>query len=268
MDLRKRPVNPAALEARDRTWRILAAARKGKTVAQIAGTGDYPLKVVEQILAPITDVRLADPAALLNHRPTAAGLAPPDVQMYWVGFLTAAGRICGQGASFALIITLGTRAQEHMELFVQDVALPQVRNEYCSSSLLGWQLYVRDQSLCKALLRWGIPSDLHGDDLTVLDDIPNEFAAPFLHGYLDGNWAPPGAAARGSNGPVLHGTEAVLRAVNRMIERAWDIHSGVVTPRAPRWQLKLNRQDGRTILARSHAYTARHRVPQAMYPRA
>jgi hypothetical protein len=258
--LRKRPINAAALEVRERTWRILAAARKGKTAAQIADTGDYPLKLVQQVLAPIDDVRLGDPASVLNKRPAAPGLPPPDVQIYWVGFVAAAGRICGQGASFALILTLGTRAQAHMNLFVQDVATSQIRNEYCSSSLLGWQLYVRDQNLCKALLRWGIPSDLHGDDPTVLDDIPNEFTAPFLHGYLDGTWAAPGAAASRSSDPILYGTEGILSALNRMLKRACGVHSGAVTPCPPRWQLKFNRQDARVVLAHSRAYTGRHRT--------
>ncbi|HEV2439339.1 MAG TPA: hypothetical protein VGX97_04685 [bacterium] len=259
MDSRRRPVNAAALEARARTWRIRAEARKGKTAAQIAEVGEFPLKMVEQILAPIADVRLSDPASLLNKRPVAAGLPPADVQMYWVGFLTASGRICGQGASFALIITLGERSQEHMNTFVEDLATPQVRNEYCRSSLLGWQLYVRDQSLCKALLRWGIPSDLHGDDPTVLDDLPKDFLAPFLHGYVDGNWAPPGTPVR-SNGLVLYGTEAILTAMKTTLSRGWGIDSGVVAPRAPRAELKFNRQDSQTILTRSRAYTARRRA--------
>ncbi|HLW49184.1 MAG TPA: hypothetical protein VKW09_15655 [bacterium] len=260
MDLRKRPTNPAALEARERTWRILAAARKGKTPAQIADTCEYPLKLVQQTLAPIPDTRLADPADLLNKRPALPGLPAPDVQMYWLGFLSAAGRICGQGASFALIITLGTRSQEHMNMFVQDVATPQVRNEYCSSSLLGWQLYVRDQGLCKALLRWGIPSDLHGDEPGVLDDIPAEFAAPFVHGYVDGNWAPADVGAPRSNGLLLYGTETILGAVNRMVKRAWGVTGGVITPRGPRSQLRFNRQDGHAILTRSRAYTERRRT--------
>ena len=259
MDTRRRPVNAAALEARERTWRVRAAARKGKTPQQIAAAGDYPLKLVEQILAPIADVRLSDPATLLNNGAVAAGLPPADVQMYWVGFLTAAGRICGQGASFALIITLGDRSQAHMNTFVEDLATPQVRNEYCQSSVLGWQLYVRDQSLCKALLRWGIPSDLHGDDPTVLEDLPKEFLAPFLRGYVDGNWAPPEAASR-TNGLVLYGTDAILTAINTTVRRHWGIGSGTVTSRPPRADLKFNRQDGQTILTRSRAYTTRRRA--------
>jgi hypothetical protein len=260
VDLRRRLANPAVLEARERTRLILAAARRGKTPAQIAEAGDYPLKMVQQVLAPIADTRLADPAGLLNKRPRAPGVAPADVQIYWMGFLTAAGRICGQGASFALVVTLGERSQLHMNTFVEDLATPQVRSEYCSSSLLGWQLYVRDQNLCKALLRWGIPSDLHGDDPSVLDDLPEEFAAPFLRGYLDGNWAPSNGPAPRGNGLVLYGTEPILAAVNRLVNRAWDVDSGVLVARPPRASLTFTRQDAQVVLARSRAYTARRRA--------
>jgi hypothetical protein len=108
------------------------------------------------------------------------------------------------------------------------------------------------------MLRWGIPSDLHGDDPTVLEDLPKEFIPPFIHGYVDGNWAPPDRAAR-SNGVVLYGTEAILNSVNTMVDKGWGIDSGVVTPRPPRAELKFNRQDGQAILTRSRAYTARRR---------
>jgi hypothetical protein len=259
VDIRRRLVNAAALEARERTARIRAAARKGKTTAEIAEVYQFPLKMVEQILAPVADVRLSDPAHLLNNRAVAAGLPAADVQVYWVGFLTVAGRISGQGASFALIVTLGERSQEYMDTFMADLATPQVRSEFCRSSLLGWQLYVRDQGLCKALLPWGIPSELFGDDPTVLDDLPKEFIAPFLRGYLDGNGAALGANRPRSNGLVFYGTDAVLTAINAMIRRGWRINTGTVRPRPPRAELRFNRQDEETILSHIHTYTTRSR---------
>ncbi|HEV2357912.1 MAG TPA: hypothetical protein VGZ23_09930, partial [bacterium] len=85
MDIRRRPLNAAALEVRERTTRIRAAARKGRTTAEIAEGYDFPLKMVEQILAPVADVRLSDPAHLLNDRAVAAGLPAADIQVYWAG---------------------------------------------------------------------------------------------------------------------------------------------------------------------------------------
>lgn len=259
MNPQRRHINAAVLEAQARNARIRAAARKGKTTAEIAEVYGFPLKMVEQILAPVTDVRLSDPAHLLNNRPVAAGLAAAHIQVYWVGFLMAAGQICGQGASFALIVTLGDRSKEHMEIFMADLATPQVRNEFCCSSLLGWQLYVRDQNLCKVLLRWGIPSEQHGNDPTVLDDLLKELIAPFLRGYLDGNWATPGTTRPRSNGLIFYGTEAVLAAINGMIHRGWRIGTGVVTLRGPRAELRFNRQDEQAIVDHIQTYTIRSR---------
>ena len=112
--------------------------------------------MVQQILTPVADARLSDPVPLLRTRVAGPGLPPADVQVYWVGFLTAAARICGQGTSFALIITLGGRSQAYVDTLMADLTEPHVRHEFCQSSLLGWQLYIRDQTLCKALLPWGI----------------------------------------------------------------------------------------------------------------
>jgi hypothetical protein len=262
---RRPPLNAAALELRERTARIRSAARKGKTSTEIAEVYGFPLKVVDQILGPLADVRLSDPADLLNHRAVPAELPAADVQVYWVGFLTATGRICGQGGSSALIVTLGDRSQEHMDTFIADLTTPQGRNEFCRSSLLGWQLYVRDQNVCKALVRWGIRSDLHGEDLTVLDDLLTEFIAPFLRGYQDGSPALD-AARSPAESLVFYGTEGVLAAINAMIRRGLRIDSGVVTPGSPRAELKFNRRDERAILHHIHSYNVRSRAQSKRRP--
>ncbi|HKX19706.1 MAG TPA: hypothetical protein VJT33_17025 [bacterium] len=254
-----RRVNPTLLEVRERSARIRAAARKGKTASEIAEACGAPLKVVEQMLAPVADVRLSDPAHLVNHVAIGSGLSPADVQVYWVGFLTAAGRLCGQGGSSALIVTLGHRSHEYMHVLMADLATPQVRHELCRSSLLGWELYVRDRNLCDALLRWGVPSEVHGDDPAVLDDLPTEFIAPFLRGYLDGNWVTPGTARSRSRSLVFYGTEGVLAAINAMIHRGYRIAPGVVVRRPPRAELKFSQRDEHTLLNHIRTYTTRSR---------
>ncbi len=256
----QRRLNHTLLEVRERNARIRAEARKGKTATDIAETCGVPLKMVEQMLAPIVDARLSDPAHLLNHNAIGAGCPPADIQVYWVGFLTAAGRICGQGASSALIVTLGHRSQEYMHVLMADLATPQVRHELCRSSLLGWQLYVRDRNLCDALLRWGIPSEVYGDDPAVLADFPRELIAPYLRGYLDGNWTTPGTVRSRSHGLVFYGTEGVLSAIDAMIHRGWRLAPGVVTPRPPRAELRYSPRDEREIFDHVHTYTTRCRA--------
>lgn len=254
-----KPLSPAVLEVRQRTVRIRSAARKGKTAVEIAESCGAPLEMVERMLAPVADARLSDPAHLLNRVRVAAGLPRADIQVYWVGFLSAAGRICGVGPSSALIVTMGHRAREYTQIFLSDLATPQVRHELCRSSLLGWQLYVRDRYLCEALVRWGISSETHGDDPTVLDDVPTEFIAPFLRGYLDGNWSPPGVPRSPSHRLVLYGTEAALAGINAMIYRGWRIAHGVVTSRPPRAELRFSQRDERVLLDHVRTYTTRAR---------
>ncbi|HET7264186.1 MAG TPA: hypothetical protein VFL28_05910 [bacterium] len=254
-----RRLTPVLLEVQQRTVQIRSAARKGKTPAEIAEICGAPLKMVEQMLAPVADARLSDPAHLLNHVSVAPGLPPTDIQLYWVGFLSAAGRICGIGASSALIVTLGHRVREYMQTFMSDLATPQVRHELCRSNLVGWQFYVRDRYLCEVLLRWGISSEVHGDDPTVLNDLPVEFIAPFLRGYLDGNWTTPGVPRSRSHRLVLYGTEAVLAGINAMIYRGWRIAPGVVTCRPPRAELRFSQRDERGLLDHVRTYTTRSR---------
>ena len=254
-----RRLSPVLLEVQQRTVQIRSAARKGKTAVEIAEASGAPLKMVEQMLAPIADARLSDPAHLLNHGSVSAGLPPADIQVYWVGFLSAAGRICGVGASSALIVTLGDRAQEYMRVFMSDLATPQARYELCRSSLLGWQFYVRERYLCEALLRWGISSEVHGNDSTVLDDLPTKFIAPFLRGYFDGNWTAPGVPRSSSHRLVLYGTESVLASINGMIYRRWQIAPGVLTCRSPRAELRFSQQNERLLLDHVRTYTTRSR---------
>ncbi len=258
MNIRGR-LNPILLEVQQRNVLIRSAARKGKTAVEIAEACGAPLNTVERMLAPVADARLSDPAHLLNDVGVAAGLPPAKIQVYWVGFLSAAGRICGAGASSVLIVTLGHRAREYMQTFMSDLATPQVRHELCRSSLLGWQFYVRDRHLCEVLLRWGISSEVQGDDPTVLDDLPTELIAPFLRGYLDGNWTTPGAPRSPSHRLVLYGTEAVLAGINAMIYRGWQIAPGAVTCRPPRAELRFSQPDERVLLNQIRTYTTRSR---------
>lgn len=256
-----RTLRPVDHERREQTAQIRSAARKGGSPAEIANALHLPLTAVRRVLAAVDHSRLSDPTQLLKTRKAAAGLVAADVQLYWLGFLTAAGHIWGQGSSLTLVITLGDKSQAHMGAFMADLADPHVRYEFCRSSLLGWQLYIRDQALCTALIPWGILSDLHGDDPSVLDDLPEEFAIPFLRGYVDGNWPAPRTSGRGrSDTLVLFGPPAVLAGINNIAARFWRVPAGVVTERSPRAELRFTGAASRGIMERVHRYTARERV--------
>jgi hypothetical protein len=168
-------------------------------------------------------------------------MAPADVQLYWLGFLTAASHIRGHGACLTLVVTLGAELDDFIETLMADLATEHISWEVCHSSLVGWQVYLRDQSLCKALVPWGIPSDFHGDDPAVLDDLPKEFVTPFIRGYVDGNGLsrrPPTGRRDGSF--TLRGTPAVLAGINSIIRRYWEVSGGVVTQGRDQAELRFS----------------------------
>ncbi len=229
MTLRGRQLAP---EARAQITKIRAAARKGMGPTEIAEACQFPIAVVNRVLAPANHGRLSDPTEILTAKAVPEGHASAEVQLYWIGFLTAAGRILGQGSSMAVVITLGDRAERHMARFMEDITGSRVRQEYCQSSLLGWQVYVREPSLCHALMPWGVPSDFHGEDPALLDDIPSDLGAPFLAGYLDGDWPASTFPRRGRL--ALHGSPDVLSAIDRVLRRCWNVSKGKITLQPPR----------------------------------
>lgn len=229
------------LDWRERTQQIRAAARQGRNSTEIADVYQLPVAAVERVLAPAKHPRLSDPVDLIRTRREGPGMAPAGVQLYWFGFLTAAGHIGGHGTSLTLVVTLGERSNDCIEPLLADLATERVRCEFCHSSIVGWQAYLRDQYLCKALVPWGIPSDLHGDDPALLGDLPKEFVTPFIRGYADGNrisHRSPGS--RRSSGFTLRGTSAILTRLNAIIQRHWAVSGGVVTEGRDRAQLRFS----------------------------
>jgi hypothetical protein len=256
-----RAPNGPDLEWRERTAKIRAAARKGKRSAEIAKLYQLPVAAVERVLTPAGHARLSDPVQLLLSQQEEPGMAPADVQMYWVGFLTAAGRIWGQGSSLTLVVTLGEGSREYVEPFIADLVTDHIRCELCHSSAVGWQAYLRDQHLCKALFPWGIPSDLQGDDAALLEDLPREFAVPFIRGYVDGNWPSPQSSHRWSeDGFTLRGTPAILAGINSMVVKYWGVAEGMVTRLQDRAELRFSDPEAcRAIHRRLNTYGSRVR---------
>jgi len=183
---------------------------------------------------------LSDPVDLIRTGQVGAGKAPADVQLYWYGFLTAAGQIMGQGTSLTLVVTLGEEPPDSIDALPVDLMSGHMRCEFCRSSIVGWQGYLRDQALCKALVPWGIPSDLYGDDPGVLDDLPEEFVTPYLRGYMDGDRVSRRSPhSRRDGGFTLRGTPAVLVGINAIIQKCWNVSGGVVTQGHRRAELRF-----------------------------
>ncbi len=260
--MRLRAPSEQALEWRERTARFRSAARNGKSPEEIAELHHLPVAAVERVLAPIEHPRISDPVHLLRGHRKTPGTAPADVQLYWLGFLMVAGHIWGQGSSLALVVTLGEESREYIATFITDITTDHIYCEFCHSSSVGWQVYLRDQGLCKALFPWGVPSDLHGDDSALLDDLPREFAVPFICGYVDGNRPFIHSSGRlRVDRFTVHGTPAVLARINSMVQRYWGVSGRIVTSRQERSELQFSNPEAcRVIHSQLNTYTSRFRT--------
>ena len=260
--MRLRARSEQALELQERTARLRSAARNGMSLEEIAVLHQVPLAAVEHALAPVEHPRISDPVHLLQGHRQIPGTAPADVQLYWLGFLMAAGRIWGQGNSLTLVVTLGEESRKYIETFIADITTDHINREFCLSSIVGWQVYLRDRSLCKALLPWGVPSDLYGDDSALLDDLPREFAIPFICGFVDGNWPAIRSSTRSSRERfTIRGTPAVLAKLNSMVQRYCGISGGIVTPWLERAELQFSDPEVcRIIHCQLNTYVSRSRT--------
>jgi hypothetical protein len=223
-----RQVDP---EWQARTVKIRGAARKGKRPAEIADLYKLPLAAVERVLAPVEHPRLSDPVQLFLHASRTRGdTAPADVQVYWVGFLMAAGYIRGHGTSLTLVVPVGAEGRDRIASLLADLLSDHIRWEFCYSNMVGWQAYLRDQIFCKALIPWGVPSDLCGEDPTVIDDLPEGLVVPFLRGFVDGGaLGRAGRSSRRRTAFAIRGTPAMLTGINALVKRHWGVSNGVVT---------------------------------------
>ena len=221
-----RQVDP---EWQARTVKIRGAARKGKRPKEIADLYQLPVAAVERVLAPVEHPRLSDPVQLLQTSQPRGGAAPADVQVYWVGFLTAAGHIRGHGISLTLVVTVGEEGRDRIATLLADLLSDHIRWEFCYSNIVGWQAYLRDQVFCKALIPWGVPSDLCGEDPTVIDDLPEELVVPYLRGFVDGSGIGRPGLSRRRTGFAIRGTPAMLAGINALVQRCWGVSNGVVT---------------------------------------
>ena len=212
-----------------RTVRIRGAARKGKRAAEIADLYKLPVAAVERVLAPVEHPRLSDPVQLLHTSRARGGTAPADVQVYWVGFLMAASHIRGHGTSLTLVVTVGAEGRDRIATLLEDLLTDHIRWEFCYSNIVGWQAYLRDQIFCKALIPWGVPSDLCGEDPTVIDDLPKELVAPFFRGFVDGSAIGRPGLSRRRTVFAIRGTPAMLAGINTLLRRHWGVSNGAVT---------------------------------------
>lgn len=202
-------------------------------------------------------------------------LAPDDTeqysaaQLYWLGYIAAAGRLYSQGPGPTLVLDVDPRDVEHVRQMVEDLGPGRLSCELCRSNQNGLQAYFRDREFGKFLVQWGIPST-SADGSVPVAFIPGSLLPHFVRGYLEGGHHTPPFGGRMTPSMLasvrrvgLIGPEVFLSRLSTALRRHAGVRAGTMT----------RRRDGRRLLTyRSHharrliEYAYRH--PSPSLPRA
>ncbi|HET8678672.1 MAG TPA: hypothetical protein VFM39_01025 [bacterium] len=247
---------------------IHADQASGLTPLQIAAKHDLPPATVQGFLRARGETcTLASPYGIQrSHSPT-----PASVQVYWLGFIAAAGRVSGQSHLTTLVLHIHPGDAPHVQTLIQDLMIGHVTCEFADSSLYGRQAYVRDRQLAEQLLQWGI-SATSEDGSIPIEFIPESLIGDFVRGYLEGSrYSPPfgglrhqAPSPRSLRSLVLVGPVPLVEGLNRVLHSVCGARGGVVRPFGTLGlaQVVFSQEDGIRVL--EHAY----RRPSRSMPRA
>jgi AcrR family transcriptional regulator len=250
------PRDPRAIVA------LYADRAAGLSAEEIAAKHNLPAPTVYRYLR-----SLHQPCGL--RRPYDYGTAPlPDdaaVQIYWLGYVAACGRVVGQGNAATLVLAIHPHDEPHVQLLVADLVRGHARMEFADSSLEGRQAYVRDPVLAEVLAQWGLAGSLAAASVT-LDYVPAALVFDFVRGYLEGSRrAPPFGGPRAMPLPpgrttrlAVVGPPPLVESLRRVL-RACGVGGGELEPARPSGLVALSFPPaaGATILARAYARPVR-----------
>ncbi|HET6780924.1 MAG TPA: hypothetical protein VFH67_02390 [bacterium] len=164
-------------------------------------------------------------------RPTAA-------QLYWLGYISASGRVYAQRSVPALVVDIDPRDLEHVHRIGEEFTDYRLHWELCRSNLNGLQGYIRDREFGKFLAQWGAPGAGEEDGWVSLALIPSSLLPHFVRGYLEGGHQTPPFG--GSITPTiltsirilsLMGPEGFLSQLSDALGRHAGLPAGIMTRR-------------------------------------
>lgn len=174
--------------------------------------------------------------------------------MYWLGYVSASGRVYAQRATPALVLDIDPRDLEHVNRLGEDFGDGRIHCELCPSSLNGLQGYIRDREFGKFLVQWGVPGA--ADDVSVaVDLIPSSLLPHFVRGYIEGGHETPPFGGKmtptvlGSVRTVaLMGSEEFLTRLSEALKRHAGVPAGTMTRRNGRGLLTYRGLHARRLM--------------------
>lgn len=164
-------------------FRIQTDFAAGLSPLDIATKHGLPLIVVTRAVRRRANTRLPNPF----HLRTEASNGTGAIQLYWLGFIAAAGRLFQQGATPALVLTVDGRDVDHVRVLIEDLCAGHPSCEWCESNLDGLQAYIRDRDLAQMLAEWGAPGATLEDGSIPVELVPRRLLSHFVRGYLEGS---------------------------------------------------------------------------------
>lgn len=162
-------------------FRLQSDFAAGLAPAQIAQKHALSLYVVTQALRRDGHGRLPDPHALAGRERERGD----GTLVYWIGFIAACGAVF-DGPNPTVVLDIDSADLPHVHTLVEDLCDGRPGLESCQSSTRGLQVYIRDRTLGRQLVRWGIPGTDRATEAVPVDFIPRGLVSHFVRGYIEG----------------------------------------------------------------------------------
>jgi hypothetical protein len=173
---------PGNIPDADEILAIHQERASGLTPSQIGARHEISGVVVQQFLRARTNTTLPTPFELSREPGGGRALAVP---FYWLGFITASGRVYHRTAAHPLVLSLDAGDLEHARTLMADLLRTHPTHEFCFSSLEGHQVYIRERDLGEAVMHWGVTTDPREATLP-LEYVPGTVLAHFVRGLIEG----------------------------------------------------------------------------------
>lgn len=188
------------------------------------------------------------------------GTLPPNaaVQMYWLGYIAACGRVLGQNNYSTVVLAIHPDDEVHVQTLMSDLVMGHARVEFANSNLDGRQAYLRDRQLAEVLRQWGVSAAV-AEGSVPLEFVPPACMPDFVRGYLEGSRLSPPFGGKGARVPAARpsrpltfvGGATFIAEFDRALRSACGVRAGRVEAAGPGGMARITYSlgDGERILA-------------------